>query len=115
MTFEVIQGVRKQPVVANRQVRRRAGHGTELAVVGQTDARALCFAAQQTFATAANPVSITAADTNGDGKADLVAANSSADLVSVLLNTTVSAAGTPRFCRAADFPYRIESLLRHHR
>ena len=33
------------------------------------------FAAQQTFATGSAPVSVTAADVNGDGKPDLIVAN----------------------------------------
>ena len=33
------------------------------------------FAAQQTFATGSDPVSVTAADLNGDGKPDLIVAN----------------------------------------
>lgn len=46
------------------------------------------FAAQQTFAVGANPISVSMADQNGDGKLDLVVANSGDNTVSVLLNTT---------------------------
>jgi hypothetical protein len=55
------------------------------------------FAAQQTFATGDQPQAVTAADLNGDGKPDLIAANSSSNTVSVLLNTQYQAslAGSP--------------------
>ena len=46
------------------------------------------FAAQQTSATGSSPVSVTAADLNGDGKPDLIVANKISNTVSVLLNTT---------------------------
>ncbi len=49
------------------------------------------FATQQTFATGSDPFSVTAADINGDGKPDLVVANSASNTVSVLLNTTLRA------------------------
>ena len=61
------------------------------------------FVAQQTFATGTHPVSVTAADVNGDGKPDLIVANVSASTVSVLLNTTVPGATTPSF--AAQQPF----------
>ena len=48
------------------------------------------FAAQQTFATGSSPVSVAAADLNGDGKPDLIVANFSSNTVSVLLNTPVT-------------------------
>ena len=46
------------------------------------------FAAQQTFPTGSEPISVTAADVNGDGKPDLIVANAGSSTVSVLLNTT---------------------------
>jgi hypothetical protein len=46
------------------------------------------FAAQQTFTTGTFPLSVTAADVNGDGSPDLVVANTTGNTVSVLLNTT---------------------------
>jgi len=45
------------------------------------------FAPQQVFATELSPCSVTAADVNGDGKPDLIAANRDSNTVSVLLNT----------------------------
>jgi hypothetical protein len=52
------------------------------------------FAAQQTFATGTNQLSVTAADINGDGKLDLIAVNEGDNTVSVLLNTTPAPATT---------------------
>ena len=46
------------------------------------------FALQQSFATGGEPLSVTTADINGDGKLDLIVANSDDNTVSVLLNTT---------------------------
>ena len=43
------------------------------------------FQAQQTFATGSDPISVALGDVNGDGKPDLVVANSGSDTVSVLL------------------------------
>ena len=53
------------------------------------------FAAQQSSATGSSPVSVTAADLNGDGKPDLIVANKISNTVSVLLNTTAAGATTP--------------------
>ena len=61
------------------------------------------FAAQQTFATGSRPSSVTAADVNGDGKPDLIVANIGGNTVSVLLNTTVRGAATPRFAAQQTF------------
>jgi hypothetical protein len=60
-------------------------------------ATTLGFAAQQSFGAGTNPYSVTVADVNGDGKPDLVVANSGVNFVSVLRNTTAPGATTPRF------------------
>jgi hypothetical protein len=61
------------------------------------------FATQQTFATGFNPSSVTAADINGDGRPDLIVANSQDTVVSVLLNTTAPGAGTASFATKQPF------------
>ena len=61
------------------------------------------FATQQTFTTGATPVSVTAADVNGDGKPDLIVANLNGSTVSVLLNTTAPGAATPSFAAQQTF------------
>ena len=70
------------------------------------------FATQQTFATGSGPVSVTAADVNGDGQPDLIVANRSGNTVSVLLNTTAPGATTPSFAAQQTFatgsgPYSV--------
>ena len=62
------------------------------------------FAAQQTFATGNNPVGVTAADLNGDGKPDLIVTNSSDFSVSVLLNTTAPGSATASFAAQQTLP-----------
>src|SRR5277367_2736445 len=61
------------------------------------------FATQQPFATGSGPVSVTAADINGDGKPDLIVANFGTNTVSVLLNTTAPGASTPSFATQQPF------------
>jgi len=62
------------------------------------------FAAQQTFAVGSRPCSIATADINGDGKPELIVANSYDDNVSVLFNTTAPG-GAPSF--AAQRTYAV--------
>jgi hypothetical protein len=61
------------------------------------------FAAKQDFATGSEPGSVAVGDLNGDGKLDLVIANTGANTVSVLLNTTAPGAATPSFAAKQDF------------
>ena len=64
------------------------------------------FSTQQTFATGSGPISVAAIDVNGDGKPDLIVANSnymSGDTVSVLLNTTPPGSVTSSFATQMTF------------
>jgi hypothetical protein len=61
------------------------------------------FAAHQDFTTGINPFSVAIVDLNGDGKRDLAVANSGANTVSVLLNTTAPGATTSTFAASQDF------------
>ena len=66
-------------------------------------AAAPSFSARQDFATNFNPASIALGDLNGNGKLDLIAANSNSNNVSVFLNTTATGAGTLTFAGKQDF------------
>ncbi len=55
------------------------------------------FSSQATFPTGTNPFAVTLGDVNGDGRPDLLVANSGADTVSLLLNQTSPGASTPSF------------------
>src|SRR5450755_348471 len=69
------------------------------------EARTLNFATQQIFAAGSSPKSVAIADVNGDGKPDLIVANSGTfdDTVSVMLNTTAEGAATPSFATQKTF------------
>jgi len=68
------------------------------------------FAAQQAFAVG-NTFSVTTADVDGDGKPDLIVANSNDLTVSVLLNITAPGDATPSFAAqqtfASGFAYTV--------
>jgi len=55
------------------------------------------FATKKAFAAGTNPVHVTTADINGDGKLDLIVANYQAKSISVLLNATAPGAVSPSF------------------
>ena len=61
------------------------------------------FAAQQTFGTGGDPVSVALGDVNGDGRPDLIVANALSNTVSVLLNTTAAGATTLSFAAQQTF------------
>jgi hypothetical protein len=61
------------------------------------------YASQATFATGANPRSVSIGDLNGDGKPDLAIANFYSNSVSVLLSTTAPGATTPSYAAQATF------------
>jgi hypothetical protein len=54
------------------------------------------FTAASSFSVGTNPRSVAAADVNGDGKPDLLVANSGPATVSVLLNETAPGAAPPQ-------------------
>jgi elongation factor P hydroxylase/preprotein translocase subunit SecB len=66
-------------------------------------AAAPSFAPKVDFATGSLPSSVALADLNGDGKSDIVVANSNSASVSVLLNTTAPGAAAPSFASKVDF------------
>ena len=66
-------------------------------------------APRQNFNTNGSSASVVASDINGDGKPDLITANSNTDTVSVLLNTTDPGASTPSFAPQQAFSAAIRS------
>ena len=68
-----------------------------------TGAATPSFATQVPFTTGSVPVTIVAADLNGDSKPDLAVVNNGAGTVSVLLNTAASGAATPTFTAQTAF------------
>ena len=79
---------RRRQARPDRREQRR--HGLGAAQHHRARGRYASFAAQQTFATGANPSSVTAADVNGDGKPDLIVANDGSYTVSVAAQHAVS-------------------------
>jgi len=81
------------------------GDGTVSVLLNTTPTGATTptFAPQVTFAVGAGPTSVAVGDFNGDGKPDIVVANSSDNTVSVLLNTTPVGATAPTFAAQTTF------------
>ena len=65
--------------------------------------RANSFTTLQSFRVGNQPSSLAVADINGDGKPDLIVANSNSSTVSMLLNTTASGAITSSFAPQQSF------------
>ncbi|QBB71649.1 hypothetical protein ELE36_15500 [Pseudolysobacter antarcticus] len=63
----------------------------------------LAFTAQTSFATGSNPVAVSTADINGDGKPDLIVVNNSSNTVSVLFSTTAAGDTAPSFAAQKTF------------
>ena len=66
-------------------------------------ASAAAFAAQTSFATGSNPVAVSTADLNGDGKPDLIVVNNSSNTVSVLFSTIAPGDSVPSFAAQQTF------------
>ncbi|MBP9095459.1 MAG: T9SS type A sorting domain-containing protein [Ignavibacteria bacterium] len=61
------------------------------------------FAPKTDFSIAGNAMYLTLADINGDGKPDIIIANSTTSNVSVMINRTVTGSMTPDFTTIVDF------------
>ncbi len=70
------------------------------------------LANQQTYAAGAEPISVTVADVNGDGKPDLIVANRIGGTVSVLLNTTSAGRDHPHIRRPENLRSRPVTHVR---
>ena len=114
MTADVNGDGKPDLIVANYGVPDSVPIGNTVSVLLNTTAPGAAtasFAAQQTFVTGTNPYSVTTADVNGDGKPDLITANSQSGpcydpsnfSVSVLLNTTAPGAATASFAAQQTF------------
>lgn len=69
------------------------------------------FAAKQDFATGYAPFSISIADVNRDGRADLAVANRNGTTASVLLNVTAPGASSPDFAAKQDVAIGVHPMF----
>jgi hypothetical protein len=74
-----------------------------LEVLEERAVPSITFAAAQTFSVGTTPDAVAAADLNGDGKPDVIAANAGSNTVSVLLNTSLPGATTLTFLPQQTF------------
>ncbi|MCL5028323.1 MAG: T9SS type A sorting domain-containing protein [Bacteroidetes bacterium] len=61
------------------------------------------FSTKTDFTTGSGPISVAIADLNGDGKLDIIVANSNDNTVSVFFNTTANGASTPSLSAKTNF------------
>jgi len=68
-----------------------------------TNASTPTFSAKTDFTAGTQPLGITTADFNGDGKIDIAVSNNNGNNVSVCFNTTTPGSATPTFSAKTDF------------
>ncbi|MCL5028325.1 MAG: T9SS type A sorting domain-containing protein [Bacteroidetes bacterium] len=61
------------------------------------------FSTRADFTTGNGPISVAIGDLNGDGKLDIIVANSNDNTVSVFFNTTTNGSSTPSFAAKTNF------------
>src|SRR6266446_6737451 len=65
------------------------------------------FTLSSSLSVGARPISVTAADVNGDGKVDLISANANADTLTVLTNYGNGSLATANIYTVGDNPFSV--------